>query len=160
MVIFQHGKCRRCQCFKAVLHAMSCFSPSILLPLTWAHRRRHWRTVLLCGAQTPWGIWTRAWTAEENRHGDLMNKYAYLSGRVDMRVGVPPIPIRISTQRKPKQLAGCHFGGDCRGECSLPSLPRKGAGRIMPAPSASVAVSRRNIRCGLFVSAWFASRAP
>ena len=36
--------------------------------------------------QTPWGIWTRAWTAEENRHGDLMNKYAYLSGRVDMRV--------------------------------------------------------------------------
>ncbi|XP_022722078.1 stearoyl-[acyl-carrier-protein] 9-desaturase, chloroplastic-like [Durio zibethinus] len=34
---------------------------------------------------TPWAIWMRAWTAEENRHGDLLNKYLYLSGRVDMR---------------------------------------------------------------------------
>ncbi|XWS44856.1 hypothetical protein CRYUN_Cryun15aG0085300 [Craigia yunnanensis] len=34
---------------------------------------------------TPWAIWVRAWTAEENRHGDLLNKYLYLSGRVDMR---------------------------------------------------------------------------
>ncbi|MCO5612354.1 hypothetical protein L7F22_066621 [Adiantum nelumboides] len=34
---------------------------------------------------TPWARWTRAWTAEENRHGDLLNKYLYLSRRVDMR---------------------------------------------------------------------------
>lgn len=34
---------------------------------------------------SPWAIWTRAWTAEENRHGDLLNKYLYLSGRVDMK---------------------------------------------------------------------------
>ncbi|XP_057981286.1 probable ubiquitin-conjugating enzyme E2 37 [Malania oleifera] len=34
---------------------------------------------------TSWEIWTRAWTAEENRHGDLLNKYLYLSGRVDMK---------------------------------------------------------------------------
>uniref|UniRef100_Q43198 Acyl-[acyl-carrier-protein] desaturase n=1 Tax=Thunbergia alata TaxID=32198 RepID=Q43198_THUAT len=34
---------------------------------------------------TPWAIWNRAWTAEENRHGDLLNKYLYLSGRVDMK---------------------------------------------------------------------------
>ncbi|OMO57572.1 Fatty acid desaturase, type 2 [Corchorus capsularis] len=34
---------------------------------------------------SPWAIWCRAWTAEENRHGDLLNKYLYLSGRVDMR---------------------------------------------------------------------------
>uniref|UniRef100_A0ACD5ZNQ3 Uncharacterized protein n=1 Tax=Avena sativa TaxID=4498 RepID=A0ACD5ZNQ3_AVESA len=34
---------------------------------------------------TSWAIWTRAWTGEENRHGDLMNKYLYLTGRVDMR---------------------------------------------------------------------------
>ncbi|EYU36685.1 hypothetical protein ABFS82_14G290300 [Erythranthe guttata] len=34
---------------------------------------------------TPWAKWIRAWTAEENRHGDLLNKYLYLSGRVDMR---------------------------------------------------------------------------
>jgi acyl-[acyl-carrier-protein] desaturase len=25
------------------------------------------------------------WTGEENRHGDLLNKYLYLSGRVNMR---------------------------------------------------------------------------
>jgi acyl-[acyl-carrier-protein] desaturase len=32
-----------------------------------------------------WAKWVRSWTAEENRHGDLLNKYLYLSGRVDMR---------------------------------------------------------------------------
>jgi acyl-[acyl-carrier-protein] desaturase len=32
-----------------------------------------------------WTKWVRAWTAEENRHGDLLNKYLYLSGRVNMR---------------------------------------------------------------------------
>ena len=32
-----------------------------------------------------WAQWTRGWTAEENRHGDLLNKYLYLTGRVDMR---------------------------------------------------------------------------
>lgn len=36
-------------------------------------------------AATPWAQWTRAWTSEENRHGDVLNKYLYLSGRVDMR---------------------------------------------------------------------------
>ncbi|KAG9457242.1 hypothetical protein H6P81_001750 [Aristolochia fimbriata] len=34
----------------------------------------------------PWAVWTRSWTAEENRHGDLLGKYLYLSGRVDMRM--------------------------------------------------------------------------
>ena len=34
---------------------------------------------------TSWAVWTRAWTAEENRHGDLLNKYLFLSGRVDMK---------------------------------------------------------------------------
>ncbi|KAH7857423.1 hypothetical protein Vadar_012537 [Vaccinium darrowii] len=34
---------------------------------------------------TSWARWNRAWTAEENRHGDLLNKYLYLCGRVDMR---------------------------------------------------------------------------
>lgn len=33
-----------------------------------------------------WVKWSRLWTAEENRHGDLLNKYLYLSGRVDMKV--------------------------------------------------------------------------
>ena len=39
-----------------------------------------------------WSRWVRAWTAEENRHGDLLNKYLYLSGRVDMRA------MEVSTQ--------------------------------------------------------------
>ncbi|MBS4043778.1 MAG: acyl-ACP desaturase [Chitinophagaceae bacterium] len=32
-----------------------------------------------------WAQWVRSWTAEENRHGDALNKYLYLSGRVNMR---------------------------------------------------------------------------
>jgi len=32
-----------------------------------------------------WSRWIRQWTGEENRHGDLLNKYLYLSGRVNMR---------------------------------------------------------------------------
>ena len=39
-----------------------------------------------------WMKWTRHWTAEENRHGDLLNKYLYLSGRVNMRM------MEVSTQ--------------------------------------------------------------
>lgn len=39
-----------------------------------------------------WSRWMRMWTAEENRHGDLLNKYIYLSGRIDMR------QMEISTQ--------------------------------------------------------------
>uniref|UniRef100_H8ZQ65 Acyl-[acyl-carrier-protein] desaturase n=1 Tax=Ophrys sphegodes TaxID=145953 RepID=H8ZQ65_OPHSP len=34
---------------------------------------------------SPWASWTRGWTAEENRHGDLLKQCLYLSGRVDMR---------------------------------------------------------------------------
>jgi acyl-[acyl-carrier-protein] desaturase len=33
----------------------------------------------------PWARWARGWTAEENRHGDLLNAYLRLTGRVDMR---------------------------------------------------------------------------
>lgn len=39
-----------------------------------------------------WSKWVRGWTAEENRHGDLLNKYLYLSGKVNMR------EMEISTQ--------------------------------------------------------------
>ena len=36
-------------------------------------------------AANGWSKWLRQWTGEENRHGDLLNKYLYLSGRVNMR---------------------------------------------------------------------------
>lgn len=39
-----------------------------------------------------WSKWVRMWTAEENRHGDLLNKFIYLSGRVNMK------QMEISTQ--------------------------------------------------------------
>lgn len=39
-----------------------------------------------------WSKWVRSWTAEENRHGDLLNKYLYLCGRVNMR------EVEITTQ--------------------------------------------------------------
>ncbi|XP_062099146.1 stearoyl-[acyl-carrier-protein] 9-desaturase 6, chloroplastic-like [Humulus lupulus] len=35
-------------------------------------------------SSSPWAQWSRAWTAEENRHGDLLRTYLYLSGQVDM----------------------------------------------------------------------------
>ncbi|MCV6630191.1 MAG: acyl-ACP desaturase [Flavobacteriaceae bacterium] len=39
-----------------------------------------------------WGRWVKQWSAEENRHGDVLNKYLYLSGRVNMR------EVEITTQ--------------------------------------------------------------
>jgi len=30
----------------------------------------------------PWSRWMRGWTAEENRHGDLLNAYLRLTGRI------------------------------------------------------------------------------
>ncbi|MFK8038723.1 MAG: acyl-ACP desaturase [Crocinitomicaceae bacterium] len=39
-----------------------------------------------------WSTWVKHWTAEENRHGDLLNKYLYLSGKVNMK------EVEITTQ--------------------------------------------------------------
>ena len=36
-------------------------------------------------SDAPWAQWLRGWVAEENRHGDLLNAYLRLTGRVDMR---------------------------------------------------------------------------
>ncbi len=36
-------------------------------------------------SDSPWAQWSKGWTAEENRHGDVLSRYLYLSGRVDMR---------------------------------------------------------------------------
>ncbi|MBT8186953.1 MAG: acyl-ACP desaturase [Croceitalea sp.] len=44
------------------------------------------------GKENGWSKWVRAWTAEENRHGDVLNKYLYISGRVNMR------EVEITTQ--------------------------------------------------------------
>jgi acyl-[acyl-carrier-protein] desaturase len=36
-------------------------------------------------SEQPWARWLRGWTSEENRHGDLLNAFLRLTGRVDMR---------------------------------------------------------------------------
>lgn len=36
-------------------------------------------------SDSAWARWSRGWTSEENRHGDLLNKYLYLQGKCDMR---------------------------------------------------------------------------
>ena len=49
-----------------------------------------------------WAMWSRGWTAEENRHGDLLNKYLYLTGRVDMRSVEKTIHYLISNGFNPQ----------------------------------------------------------
>lgn len=51
---------------------------------TWLNRLRG-ITDTTGASNTPWALWSRGWTAEENRHGDLLNRYLYLTGRVNMR---------------------------------------------------------------------------
>ena len=34
---------------------------------------------------TPWATWTRAWTAEEKRHGEALGRYLWMTGRVNGR---------------------------------------------------------------------------
>lgn len=36
-------------------------------------------------SKNPWARWMRGWVAEENRHGDLLNAFLRLTGRVNMR---------------------------------------------------------------------------
>ena len=53
-----------------------------------------------------WSQWVRGWTSEENRHGDLLHKYLYLSGRVDMK------EMEISTQHLINDGVDLHTAND------------------------------------------------
>lgn len=53
-------------------------------------------------SQHPYAQWTRRWIAEEKRHGDLLSKYLYLSGRINMRSVEKTIQNLISTGMDPK----------------------------------------------------------
>lgn len=59
---------------------------------------------------TSWARWTRAWTAEENRHGDLLNKYLYLSGRVDMKQIEKTIQYLIGSGMDPRTENNPYLG--------------------------------------------------
>ncbi|MBU3758765.1 MAG: acyl-ACP desaturase [Candidatus Omnitrophica bacterium] len=70
--------------------ALACLAGSLIteeaLPSYQAWLNRHLEFRDETGTDTtPWAQWTRAWSAEENRHGDVLNRYLYLSGRADMR---------------------------------------------------------------------------
>jgi acyl-[acyl-carrier-protein] desaturase len=58
------------------------------------------------GMNNAWFQWLKGWTAEENRHGDLLNKYLYLSGRVNMR------EVEVSTQYLIADGFDIQTGGD------------------------------------------------
>jgi acyl-[acyl-carrier-protein] desaturase len=57
-----------------------------------------------------WARWSRGWTAEENRHGDLLNKYLYLTGRVDMRAVEETIHHLISNGFNPQTERDPYMG--------------------------------------------------
>ncbi|XP_010245693.1 PREDICTED: stearoyl-[acyl-carrier-protein] 9-desaturase, chloroplastic isoform X1 [Nelumbo nucifera] len=59
---------------------------------------------------TSWAVWTRAWTAEENRHGDLLNKYLYLTGRVDMKQIEKTIQYLIGSGMDPRTENNPYLG--------------------------------------------------
>ncbi|KAG8070749.1 hypothetical protein GUJ93_ZPchr0006g44879 [Zizania palustris] len=61
-------------------------------------------------SDSSWAVWTRAWTAEENRHGDLMNKYLYLTGRVDMRQIEKTIQYLIGSGMDPRTENNPYLG--------------------------------------------------
>ena len=59
---------------------------------------------------TPWARWTREWTAEENRHGDVMNKYMYLTGRVNLKAIEVTIQNLIGSGMDPKTENNPYLG--------------------------------------------------
>lgn len=61
-------------------------------------------------SDSPWARWGRGWTSEENRHGDLLNKYLYLTGRVDMRAIETTIHHLINNGFDPKTANDPYLG--------------------------------------------------
>ncbi|KAJ0970943.1 hypothetical protein J5N97_018902 [Dioscorea zingiberensis] len=57
-----------------------------------------------------WARWTRSWTAEENRHGDLLNKYLYLTGRLNMKQIEKTIHYLISSGMDMKAESSPYLG--------------------------------------------------
>ena len=59
---------------------------------------------------TAWARWTRKWTAEENRHGDLMNKYLWMSGKVSLKPIETTIQNLIGSGMNPKTENNPYLG--------------------------------------------------
>jgi acyl-[acyl-carrier-protein] desaturase len=61
-------------------------------------------------SQKPWSKWLRGWTAEENRHGDLLNAYLRLTGRVDMHAIELTVHYLIANGFNPKTFPDPYNG--------------------------------------------------
>ncbi|KAI3907103.1 hypothetical protein MKW92_005348 [Papaver armeniacum] len=61
-------------------------------------------------SSSPWVAWTRAWSGEENRHGDLLSKYLYLSGRVHMKQIEKTIQYLIGNGMNPQMENSPYLG--------------------------------------------------
>jgi acyl-[acyl-carrier-protein] desaturase len=58
----------------------------------------------------PWAVWLRCWTAEENRHGDLLNAFMRLTGRIDMRAVERTVHHLISNGFEPRAYPDLYAG--------------------------------------------------
>lgn len=58
----------------------------------------------------PWARWMRGWSAEENRHGDLLNAYLRLTGRVDMRAVEVTVHYLIANGFNPRAFPDPYAG--------------------------------------------------
>ncbi len=58
----------------------------------------------------PWARWMRGWNAEENRHGDLLNAFLRLTGRVDMRAVEVTIQHLIASGFSPRAYPDPYAG--------------------------------------------------
>ncbi|GFH09103.1 stearoyl-ACP-desaturase, partial [Haematococcus lacustris] len=54
--------------------------------------------------------WAKAWTAEENRHGDVMSRYMYLTGRVNLRALEVTVQNLIGSGMNPKTENNPYLG--------------------------------------------------
>jgi acyl-[acyl-carrier-protein] desaturase len=68
---------------------------------TWLNRLKG-ITDVSGASTTSWARWSRGWTAEENRHGDILNRYLYLTGRVDMQAVERTIHYLVSSGFDPQ----------------------------------------------------------
>ena len=68
---------------------------------TWLNRLSG-LTDITGASPSPWARWSRGWTAEENRHGDLLNKYLYLTGTPSKRPFI--ISLITASIRKRKMI--------------------------------------------------------
>jgi len=78
--------------------------PSYAVSLNEIAQERHGDT------KTPWSNWLRGWTAEENRHGDLLNAYLRLTGRVDMHAIELTVHYLIANGFNPKTFPDPYNG--------------------------------------------------